>query len=123
MHNLPLLPRMPSLYAIPSDRKPLNSYSTHYRVFTGKGTAFEECRGLHVESDFPDGTGNTYLIVETAEAIPWTKPDDLSYDPHGPLPQLGFQFPSGFLSVKVNGSVRKTDHDKATEEGIRARIT
>ena len=99
MHNLPLLPRMPSLYAIPSDRRPLNSYSTHYRVFTGKGTAFEGLRGLRLKEDFPDGVDNTLLIVEANEAVPWTKPDELPYDSQSPLPRLGYQSPKYALTV------------------------
>jgi hypothetical protein len=38
-----------------------------------------------------DGTSNTILAVEAAEAVPWTKPDELEYDRSKPLPRLGRQ--------------------------------
>jgi hypothetical protein len=87
-HNLRLLPRMPKIYAAVSTNKSPNPYGTCYRVFTGKGTAFEGRRGLRLPDDFPDGTANTILIVEAAETVPWTKPEDLLYYPSEPLPAL-----------------------------------
>jgi len=33
-----------------------------------------------------DGTSNTVLIVPAAESVPWTKPEELTYDPNGRLP-------------------------------------
>jgi hypothetical protein len=38
---------------------------------------------------FPDGTSLTLLIVEARQAVPWTKPADLLFDPKQPLPVLG----------------------------------
>ena len=61
-------------------------------MLVGKGTAFEGTQGLSLENDFPDGTANTILVVEAGEAVPWTKPADLAYDPDGPLPPPGGVF-------------------------------
>src|ERR1700681_2736714 len=45
-HNLPLLARMPKFYA-PFNGKPTpRPYTTFYRVFVGKGAAFEGRKGM-----------------------------------------------------------------------------
>ena len=74
---------------------------THYQVFVGPGTAFEK-DGLTFDG-FPDGLANTILVVETHEAVPWTKPADLSYGSDKPLPALGglYSKPYHFLCYEV----------------------
>jgi hypothetical protein len=57
-------------------------------------------------ADITDGTSNTFMIVEAAEAVPWTKPQDLDYDPAKPLPKLGGLFGDGFNAALCDGSVR-----------------
>jgi prepilin-type processing-associated H-X9-DG protein len=44
--------------------------------------------------------------VEAAEAVPWTKPEDLPYAPGGPLPKVGGLVGSGFHALFADGSVR-----------------
>lgn len=63
---------------------------THYQVFVGPGTAFEQ-PGL-TWADFPDGLANTILVVDAGEPVPWSKPVDRAYDPNRPLPPLGSGF-------------------------------
>ena len=73
------------------------------------------------------------LVVESAEAVPWTKPDDLAYAPDQPLPQLGLGFTKpvkllgyelrrkpGFNAVFADGTVRFLDAsiDDATRRAI-----
>jgi hypothetical protein len=72
-----------------------------YKVFVGPGTAFER-EGL-TWGDFPDGPENTLLVVEAGEAVPWSKPVDLAYDPNKPLPSLAGPFtkPVHFLCYEV----------------------
>jgi hypothetical protein len=83
-HNLALTKKMPKCYrSVHQDDPDL----THYQVLVGPQTAFEKDRLSW--SDFPDGPGNTILIVEAAEFVPWTKPIDLPYDPEKPLPHFG----------------------------------
>ena len=43
------------------------------------------------------------MVVEAGEAVPWTKPQDLPYDPNGPLPMLGGIFHYGFQAVMADG--------------------
>ena len=46
--------------------------------------------------DITDGTSNTLMIVEAKRNIPWTKPEDLSFDPDKPVPELG-----GFVEGRI----------------------
>jgi hypothetical protein len=39
-------------------------HHTVCHVFVGKGAAFEGTEGLRLPEDFPDGTSNTFLVVE-----------------------------------------------------------
>ena len=75
---------------------------TFYQVFTGPKTIFPPGKGLHLR-EITDGTSSTLLIVEAFEAVPWTKPSDLPYDPAQPLPQLGGIFRDGFQAVMADG--------------------
>jgi hypothetical protein len=119
-HNLALLERMPKVYAPPKGIATPEPYTTYYQVFVGKGAAFEGTRGISV-ADFPDGKENTFLVVEAATAVPWTKPQDIPYAPDQPLPDLDGMF-RHHLAVMADGSVRRipSDADPAT---IRAFIT
>ena len=79
-HNLPLLKEIPDAYRILRGDV-LAKDRTYCQVLVGPGTAFEGPRGLSLTADFPDGGGNTILAVEAANAVPWTKPEDVVYDP------------------------------------------
>jgi prepilin-type processing-associated H-X9-DG protein len=133
-HNLPLLKKMPRIFGSASLLSDAASEGkTHYRVFTGPGTAFET-PGLQ-PATFLDGPEQTILVVEAAGAVPWTKPDELPYDPQQPLPPLGVGFSRdlkllgysvgrrrGFNVAFADGSARfvRQDVDEAT---LRALIT
>jgi hypothetical protein len=97
-HNKPLLKEMPrdfAPYMGSSDPPGL----TRYQVFVGPGTAFER-PGLTLADLHP----STLLAVEAGEAVPWAKPGDLTYDPHGPLPALGAGYtqPVHFLCYEIS---------------------
>jgi hypothetical protein len=79
-------------------------------------------RGRRFPVEFPDGTSNTLLIVESARAVPWTKPEDIPYDQKKPLLKLGAERPDGFYAAFADGSVHfiKKSTDEAT---LRALIT
>jgi hypothetical protein len=97
-HNLALLPRRPDVYASPRGLPAATRAGpsgTFYCVFTGPGTAFDGAEGLRLPQDFPDRLDETILVAEAAEPVPWTKPEDLVYDPRGPLPPLGGLFTGG----------------------------
>ncbi len=97
------------------------STKTNYRVFVGNGAAFEWGIGMSPHGDFPDGLGNTILVVEAAEPIDWTSIEEFEYDPNKPLPKLGI-FPGGFHALMGDGLVRWIPAD-TDEKAIRAMIT
>jgi hypothetical protein len=104
-HNKKLLDKMPKLYASPYDENTLKDRTTYYQGFAGKGAFFEGKKGLRF-ADFTDGLSNTIMVVEAAKAVPWTKPEDIPYDPAKPLPKLGRPGAKGFQAALCDGSVR-----------------
>jgi prepilin-type processing-associated H-X9-DG protein len=118
-HNKKLLEKMPRVFA--ANGKPDKKGLTHYQAFTGKGMLFDGVRGSRI-ANVTDGTSNTLMFVEAAQAVPWTKPDDLPYDPDKPLPKLGGLFKGGFNAAFCDGSVRFISETIA-EKTLRALIT
>ena len=103
--NIKLLDKMPRVYAetVPTAAK---ANETHYKVFVGNGAAFDLLRGAKFK-DFEDGTSNTILVVTASAPSPWTKPDDLAYDPEqDPKALLGFHHSSRVLVSFADGDVR-----------------
>src|SRR5438105_2465937 len=105
-NNLPLVERMPLVYSLPP-RKARNLAPNHTvcHVFVGKGTAFEDPKG-QLLSDFADGTDQTILIFEGGEPVPWTKPQEILFDPDQPLAVPRSYFKDLFRIGFVSGSVR-----------------
>ncbi len=93
-HNFNLLDRMPKIYA-PVGRGDFPPHCTFYQGFVGPGTAFEPRFAKRLKLahfGVGDGQKNTILLAEAGEAVPWTKPADLIYEPGRPLPALGGLF-------------------------------
>jgi hypothetical protein len=101
-HNRKLLARMPDVFRSPTREAPASE--TFYQVFVGKGAGFEDGRRGTRINDLRDGTSNTIMVGEAARSVPWTKPEDLTFDPNGPLPKLGGTH--GFNAVFFDGSAR-----------------
>jgi hypothetical protein len=122
--NLKLLSQMPAVFLDPSVPSETNS-ETVYQVFVGKGTAFEDREG-ELMRDFTDGASNTILIVESPDAVQWTKPQELPFAPDIPLSMLGSHHSNGsklvFNAVFADGSIHllPADIDDTT---LRALIT
>lgn len=114
-HNIQLLADMPLTYAPPSVKKhlvPPNHTICH--VFVGPGTAFEEGDGVSLR-DFSDGVTQTLLIVEAGKPVPWTKPENIAYDP-GRTVQVRGIFPDMIRTCLADGSSHrmKTTASQAT---------
>jgi hypothetical protein len=122
-HNKALLGRMPKVYACPVRGRAGEPNSTFYQVFVGPGAAFEEHKEVRLPVDFPDGTAVTILIVEGAKAVPWTKPEDLVFNPDGPLPELGGAFPDTPMVAMADGEIRVLSKKGLGQKTLRAAIT
>ncbi len=85
-HNLKLAKNMPKVYFNPKANKPGDN-KTHYRLFYGKGAAFELNKTSSLAT-FTDGTSNTLMVVEAEEPVVWTNPNDFAYDPTKALPKM-----------------------------------
>ncbi|MCI0380819.1 MAG: DUF1559 domain-containing protein [Gemmataceae bacterium] len=124
-HNKKLIEKMPKIYAAPGIATKAPGL-THYQVFVGPGTVFEDRSlgnprlGIRL-ADIRDGTSNTLLVVEGAEPVIWTKPDDLPYDPKRPLPKIGGLYGDGFNAAFADGAVRYLRN--LDEQTFRALIT
>jgi hypothetical protein len=103
-HNLPLASRLPAVY-----RDPFTSGDqggkTYYRALVGPGTLLKSQEGARL-LDAWDGTSMTIVIVEAAEPVFWSKPDELRYDPQGPLPAFRVSPRGEFRALFADGSVQ-----------------
>jgi len=96
-NNKGLLDRMPVAY---QGQRTQRDGKTTLMVFTGKDAPFEEGKKLTL-AGIIDGSSYTIMAVEAGEdkAVPWTKPEDLPFDPKDPKAALGKISPTGFLGV------------------------
>jgi hypothetical protein len=118
--NKKLLARVPAVYATVAGEQ--EKGLTYYQVFVGQETPFNGMEPPRYPSKFIDGTFSTFLVVEAAEPVPWTRPQDVPYDSRKPLPKLGGLFADGFHAAMADGTVRFVSRG-APEELIRAAIT
>jgi hypothetical protein len=120
-NNMRLLTQMPEVFYCPYF--PTQPGHTIYQVFVGNGAAFEKTKPTRIPADFTDGLSNTILIVEAAQPVPWTKPEDLDFEPLGrQKPLLNSRSRSGFLVVLADLSVRIVPAE-VSENTLKAAIT
>jgi uncharacterized protein (TIGR03067 family) len=122
-HNRGLLPEMPGVYLNPRVPSEKGATGTHYQRLVGNGAGAESSVGPGLRrADFTDGLAATIMLVEAEQVVPWTKPEDVHYDPKRALPKLGGIVPTGFNLVFFDGRVKHLppDFDQPT---LRALIT
>jgi hypothetical protein len=84
-HNKKLLARMPALYRCPNAKRKEAGLTT-YLAPVGRSAMFTGDANGRRMSEITDGLSNTILVFDAADerAVPWTKPEDLRYDPEQP---------------------------------------
>jgi DNA-directed RNA polymerase subunit RPC12/RpoP len=103
-HNLKLLPLMPKVYE--SNVAKAGPGRTFYQTFVGPNTVNKNVKqGLKI-TEIPDGTSNTLIVAESSRAVEWTKPEDITITPNGPV-AVGNAEPAHFFAVFADGSVRR----------------
>jgi hypothetical protein len=103
-HNKALIRFMPQVFRTPAD--PADSTTTRMVTIVGEGTLFDPALKQRM-ADVRDGTAQTLLIIHVGrdKAVPWTKPEDVRFDPSQPLACLGTISSRGIPFVRVDGAV------------------
>jgi hypothetical protein len=116
-NNKKLIPQMPKIYAARPEAK-LRAGETFIQIFSGP-------KGMKPRSSIVgilDGTSNTIMVAEAGEAVIWTKPDDMKFDPDKELPKLGGNFNGDFIVAMCDGSVRFVERKKVTDKVLKLAI-
>jgi Protein of unknown function (DUF1559) len=101
-NNKKVLAQMPDVFRSPYD-DPKSTNSAFY-VLVGPGTMFDGSKGI-TWGQASDGVSSTILVIEAKRNIPWTKPEDIPFDPEKPLAVGGFEkghFSAGFADAHAN---------------------
>jgi hypothetical protein len=118
-NNKRVLEQMPAVFRHPAATP--NSKDASYFAVTGEMTLFPGDKALGF-ADVRDGLSNTIALVEAQRPIPWTKPEDIAYDPAKPLPKLGGYQPQNLIAAFADGSVRAVSQS-LDERVLRALFT
>jgi prepilin-type processing-associated H-X9-DG protein len=116
VYLIPGRPAEPGLTYMQSFIQPKDS-KDNFHPFLKEG----QSKGRSLVS-IPDGTSNTFMVAEAAEAVIWSKPDDLVYEDKKPLPKLGG--PNGRFTVAFgDGHVATYRRGQIDEVNMRRLIT
>ena len=104
-NNKPLSETVLNVFKCPSNPEPgpLTTYQVIVdprSMFTGRPS------GVSIR-EITDGTSNTFLVVEAAQSVPWSKPEDINLSSlEDPSQGAGSKHPGGFNASMADGSVR-----------------
>jgi hypothetical protein len=120
--NKAILEQMPEVYKSPGVDDPtlttLMLLTGPTTIFHGRYEAGNETlrKGPHIRN-ITDGTTNTILAVYAApeKAVPWTKPQDLVFDPEKPLESIGEIPETGLLVLMWDASLHTLPKDVAAD--------
>lgn len=113
-HNLKLIEKIPDVYLSSDDDRPGH---TRFRVFTGAGAPM--FLGFQVGiRNIVDGTVNTLLVAEsgTDQTVPWTKPEEIPFDPRTILSSIGKISPAGLHVTNCAGQVYSLKPDISADD-------
>ena len=103
-NNLKLADAIPKIYFPIRGRA--EKGQTFYQMFAGKSTLLDPSgKGISLAA-VTDGLSNTFMVVEGAKPVIWTKPDDLPFDGKE-VPKLGGMFDGEFHALFGDGAVRR----------------
>jgi hypothetical protein len=107
-NNKKLIEKMPRIYHGP-DAKQNAAGKTAYLVPAGKDTLSPPDGAKQTIQKIDDGSSNTILVVvaDPDQAVVWTKPHDLPFDPKEPLRGLVRQGQESIDVVMADGSTRR----------------
>ena len=105
-NNKPLIAKMPAVLRAPGSKA--EAARTNYVGLAHENGIFRDGAGIRI-ADIVDGTSNTIMIAEAddKQAVTWTKPDDLEFDPKKPHTGLGKLRDGSFYALLGDGAVRK----------------
>jgi uncharacterized protein (TIGR03067 family) len=104
------------------ESKQLTSGAIVDGVFMPNGsTVFSRPQGAK-NIEMWDGTSNTIAIVEAKRSLPWTKPEDLTYDSTQAASPFGGWYPEGWFAGFVDGKVKFLSKDNPPKV-LRALLT
>jgi len=98
-HNRRFVQQMPDVYK--SSGVDLPAGHTRFLVLRGEGTVFPGGQQKISVRDIPDGTRDTVMAVTASPdaAVPWTKPQDIAFEPKKPTQNLANNQPGDNFSV------------------------
>lgn len=102
-HNKKLVEKMPKLYA--PLRGKADENTTFYQMPAGEAAILNPSKKIKF-SNITDGLSHTLMVLESADAVIWSKPEDLEFDAKKELPKLGGMFNGDFNASLGDGSVR-----------------
>ncbi|HAH48721.1 DUF1559 domain-containing protein [Gimesia sp.] len=99
-HNKKIAETLVPVYYNPNSE---NTANASYFVVVGKNTPFGTEEGVSF-AEMTDGTSKIMAIVEAKRDVPWTKPEDISFDGKK-LPEFGGFHDGGYQTGFCDGSV------------------